>query len=151
MAAEASTEAVSPVIATVVMVGITVVLTATVMLFVGGLSKPPAESPLFVPSREETSDRLVVVRADPSLPLARLRIEMSVAGHFGYNSLASSSSTALPANTLVPLGAVGNVAGGDNLYFCADTAASNVKVLVQDPITNRIVATDTFAYMVACT
>ncbi|MCA1811512.1 MAG: type IV pilin N-terminal domain-containing protein [Halobacteriales archaeon] len=147
----APTEAVSPIIGSLLLVAITVVLTASVVVLAssfGGSSSQPA--PVVVPSQDEGSDRLVVVRAEPLIPLGRLRIELSVPGHFGYNALASSTTTALPANTLVPLGVTGSVEAGDTLYFCADAAATGVHVLLQDPVTNKLVASDTFASLATC-
>lgn len=146
-----STEAVSPVVATLVLVAMTIVLTASVMVLAGGLQRERQDlAPTVVPSRDERDDRIVVVRADTSLPLSRLRLQMSVPGHFGYNSLASLSSPALPANTLTALGAVGTVTGGDVLYLCANAAAANVQVLLQDPVTNKVVATESFDTLSAC-
>jgi flagellin-like protein len=147
----APTEAVSPIVGSLMLVAITIVLTATVLVLAnsfGGRSSQLA--PVVVPSRDEAGDRLVVVRAEPLIPLDRLRIELSVPGHFGYNALASSTTTALPANTLVPLGVAGSVEAGDTLYLCADAAATGVHVLLQDPLTNKLVASDTFANLATC-
>jgi flagellin-like protein len=144
-------EAVSPVVATLLLVAITVVLTATVMVLANGFGDKSSQvAPVVVPSRDEANDRLVVLRADAALPLSRLLIEMSVPGHFAYNALASSSTTALAANTLVSLGATGNVMGGDTIYFCSNSPGSDVRVLLQDPISNKIVASETFVNLAQC-
>jgi flagellin-like protein len=151
MTRHASDEAVSAVVATILMVAVTVILAATVFLIGGRLTGNKQESPAFVsPARDETGDRLTIIRADPALPVSRLQLEASVPGHFGYNALASLASPALPANTFVPLGTTGIVKAGDILYFCANTASSNVQILIQDPVTNRLVDTETFQTLAAC-
>lgn len=148
----ASTEAVSPVVAVVLLVAITIVLTSLVLVLVGRVQGSKSDvAPVVVPSKDEANGRFVVVRADPFLPLSRLRIEMSADGYFAYNALASSATTPLPANTLVPLGSSGDVVSGDAIYFCATPAAHNVQVLVQDPVTNKLVASETFTDLAACT
>lgn len=146
------TDAVTPVISALIMIGMTFVLTAAIFLVVNGLrhSNAADRAPLVVPTKDEQADRLTIIRADPGVLLANLRLEMSVPGHFAYNSFASQATTPLPTASLVPLGPTGTLAGGDTIYFCADQPASNVQVLLQDPITNRVVASDTFVTLGRC-
>lgn len=148
-----STDAVSPIVATLLMVAITVVITAVVIAVFNrlGNTDDTEVAPVVMPTRDEAADRMVVIRADNGLPLSRLRIQMSVDGHFAYNALASSSGTALPANALVPLGGAALVAGGDAIYFCADAPSSDVRILLQDPESGKIVATETFLNLSQCT
>jgi FlaG/FlaF family flagellin (archaellin) len=146
-----ATDAVSPLMATLIMVVMTIVLTAGVLVLLNGVgSRDSGPAPVVVPSKDEAADRVLIIRADGLIPLSRLRIEMSVPGHFAYNSLAGLGSPALPANTLVPLAATGTVTGGDAVFLCANAAASDVQVLLQDPVTNKVVATASFSSLVAC-
>lgn len=145
------TDAVSPVLGVMLLVAITVTLTATVFMVANGLgSKSDKPAPVVFPTKDEANGRLVVVHADSQIPVSRLRIEMTAAGHFAYNALASSASSALPANTLEALGPTGIITGGDSIYLCVDATTSNIQVLLQDPITNKVLATETFGNLPVC-
>jgi flagellin-like protein len=76
---QADERAVSAVIGVILMVAITVAIAATVYVYVSGMvSSPGTQAPNVTFSKEETSDRLIVVSADSTANWARLGLKSDV-------------------------------------------------------------------------
>ncbi|HUR62112.1 MAG TPA: hypothetical protein VM286_07080 [Candidatus Thermoplasmatota archaeon] len=144
--------AVTPVMSALITIGMTFVLTAAAFLVFIAIRNTHLDerAPAVVPARDEAHDTLTFLHADVGLDRSRILVEMSVPGRFSYNSPAGPGSTPLPAAVLVPLGATGVLSGGDTVSFCGEAASANVLVLLQDPVTNRVVAASSFAQLAKC-
>src|ERR1051325_10433853 len=116
-------EAVSPVIAVILMVAITVVLAATVFVLVSDIgSKTQKNAPQIGWADDEVGDKMTVSQAPAQVFWHDMQIKMTVAGKFAKNAAATSASTGLlTANTYAAVEASTlstTVTGGDYLAVC---------------------------------
>lgn len=141
---------VSPVVAVILMVAITVVLAATVFVMASDIGRQSSNTaPTISFKIEENLDRLVVVTAGPKADWARLGLRIqsqgttsppiptiylgtdAAGGYQNEGALAtglalSSSSSPAVTTTSDPIG------GGEYLEFCGSAAETFVKVLIID-------------------
>lgn len=146
------TDAVSPVVAVILMVAITVVLAAVVFVLVNNLG--------------EGKDPAPIVGMSADLGRARFNIQQGPAGHswneftlkadealrFSLNGPATLASTALAPGTLVQVGsAATQVTGGDYIQFCGDGGAkSQIHVQLRHVPSNSLTYSSEFIQVAAC-
>lgn len=143
------TQAVSPIIAVILMVAITVVLAATVFVLVsdiGGQSTNTAPQVAWSP--DEIQDRLSVNTATQNADWARLNLTSNGLNvRYALNNEATSTSQKLPyMATANPA----RIQAGDYLSFCANVAQSNVEIIVRDSTANAVILRHTFTSLAAC-
>lgn len=157
-------EAVSPVIAVILMVAITVVLAATVFVLVSDIgSQTGKTAPAFSTTQDETLDRLTVSSAASGADWNRLEIAAnrmptgtSPSIRCAINTEALSGS--LPcnmaaANAFVDITtATDPMTAGEFLDFCQTGTAMTepVKFTIRDLNANQIMGEHTFLNLVAC-
>lgn len=147
-------EAVSPVIAVILMVAITVVLAATVYVWVSGFgsnSSTPAKSVAFTSDGAISADNktYVIASASPGMKWSDLTYKLDGTA-LSYDDLEVGAAA---ANTFCPLSAAAAcfdpatatgsdalVDAGDRIRF-HDTAISGQKLLVLDSASNSIILT----------
>jgi flagellin-like protein len=155
-------DAVSPIIATILMVAVTVVLATTVFVLIDqfSASAPPAPNVIF--QVVDHTDRLEVAGASAVADWIRLdaRVEtQSGAGsiHMGTDAAgghqnepaAATGGDILAAPVQVSTQA-DKIAAGDYLEFCADAPAQHVVVLIVDVASNFKLGPYTFGTIDAC-
>lgn len=140
------TKAVSPVIAVILMVAITVVLAATVFVLVsdiGGQTSNTAPQIAWAP--DESKDRLGVNSATQNADWSRLNVSGPATVRFALNADATSSSPALPQRATTT---VTRVQAGDYLDFCG--TGVNVEIIIKDETANTILVRHTFTSIQPC-
>lgn len=158
-------EAVSPVIAVILMVAITVVLAATVFVLVSDIgSQTGKTAPAFALTQDETNDRLVLSSAASGADWNRLELTSDAIPTGGYVRCAVNAqavSTATPATALCAVDAANAfeditastdpMTAGEFLDFCASTAMTTpAKITLRDLNANQIMGEHTFLNLVAC-
>jgi len=152
-------EAVSPVIAVILMVAITVVLAATVFVLVSDIgSKSAKNAPQIGWSDDETNDRWQINQAPPTVPWSGFQLKASAfsASMTAWKASVNADSNAANAGTSTGTGYVTitvttNMAGGDYLEFCAVGAAgTNIEFVMLHSASNSIAHRFTFAALALC-
>jgi flagellin-like protein len=155
-------EAVSPVIAVILMVAITVVLAATVFVLVSDIGGQQGAAPAINFQSNEALDRLVVNSADSRADWARLQVSAN-----GTTALmgAADCNTSTTDNCANDDGTAGpnigtaaravsaypdQIGAGDFLGFCDNTANAQVTVTVVDIQANSKVGDYVFSDLRAC-
>ena len=152
-------EAVSPVIAVILMVAITVVLAATVFVLVSDIgnqsntSQPPVSWGM-----DETTDRWSVSQAPNQVSWASYNIKSSLAdlkvalNEQGTDTSTAAGTTATELNSGTFAG--DSLAAGDYLDFCVGGSATlpstNVEITLTHIPSNSIANQKTFASIAAC-
>lgn len=169
-------DAVSPVIAVILMVAITVVLAATVFVLVSDIGgNTGSTAPQISWNPDETQDRFTVNTAANNADWYRLTIQADSCTSVGA-IVAGSTSSATYINKNVNAAATGadianancaspsavrvgsgaaRIIAGDYIDLCHDdtsgsTAATNVKVTIKDTTANSIVTSHTFTDVADC-
>ena len=156
-------DAVSPVIAVILMVAITVVLAATVFVLVSDIGgQTGTTAPAFSLSADDSIDRLVVSSSDPSADWNRLEISFNkdpaLDNYLWATNVDAIAATATGTtgnmvsapDSFTPLFATAgqNLMGaGEYLDLCNDGAAAinDVTVTLKDARANQLVGTYNFA------
>jgi flagellin-like protein len=146
-------EAVSPVIATVLMVAITLVLAGVLFVIVRGLGETNDVAPPMQFVRDNLNGQLTVIKSYKPIDLTQVEVQTGVDTHFGYNVPASSATRAAPAGDFVALaGSPGQVlTAGDVIDFCQDSGPGKVDVVIRilDP-TPIVMYENSFTNLVGC-
>lgn len=157
-------EAVSPVIAVILMVAITVVLAATVFVLVSDIGSNTSKAAPAVTFRiDEGLDQLIVDTAPPGADWNRMGLALKARApaaaiiSVGDDALGGNGATTfqneaalnggagnnLPAQGATPLeltGANTVIRAGDYMEFCSDTASTvDVIVIVSDTTANSVI------------
>ena len=143
-------EAVSPVIAVILMVAITVVLAATVFVLVSDIgSNTSKNAPSMGWQDSESDDSWTVSQAPNQVPWSDFEIRASV-DTLGYavNGTAGTGDEVAAANVYESLGATGNVQGGDYIDFCGP--ATGATITLRHVPSNAVAHTFTFQSLVPC-
>ena len=162
-------EAVSPVIAVILMVAITVVLAATVFVLVSDIGSQSAKSaPQIGWSDDETNDRWQINQAPTQVDWDAFQIKMSgatdlfmdlnadAAAAAGVNEVQASycalgsDSTPTGCGTNDLTGITGTMSGGDFLDFCATAEETDVTVTLIHTESNAIAHQFEFSTVRAC-
>lgn len=154
-------DAVSPVMGTILMVAIGVVLAGAMFFVVAGLgAKDKGTPPDMRFIRDDTLDRLQVIKVNPAVARDQFDIKMSAPGDFEADGPVTAGAHAVPtANVWVPVaGAPGGpgagfVEAGSSFSFCADgggSAVPGVTVEFRHRPTNAVVFRGAFISMDSC-
>lgn len=146
-------EAVSPVIAVILMVAITVVLAATVFVLVSDIGSNSANTaPAFNLRTDESLDRLIVDSATGKADWNRLTITPNKAGsEFRLNAATGSSgNTVLPASATELTGTANPMGAAEYLEFCGTALLDDVTYTINDVSANQVMGSWTFIQLAAC-
>jgi flagellin-like protein len=170
-------EAVSPVIAVILMVAITVVLAATVFVLVSDIGgNKAAAAPTFNLQPNEGSDKLSVESAASNADWNRLQVKvesctggatarvwiggLAGATHVNAAGVATAASAPLMAAAANCGGAAtpervapsaAKMVANDYLQFCGAGSITNAKILLTDTTANVLAYTYTFTDLANCT
>lgn len=133
-----SDEAVSPVIAVILMVAITVVLAATVYVWVSGFGQSGSQSKTLAAS-PSTSGLITISSVSPSFNWASLKITVDGDTAYGIYANGKYVRDAAWTNTA----ATGTLAAGDSLKVGHRTSGSSITVNFIDTAANTVVASIT--------
>lgn len=143
-------DAVSPVIATILLVAIVVVLAATVFTLVSEVTSRRSETaPAFILRLDDAVDRLSVTSASPKADWNRLEItadQTTVRCALNAESGMASACAVAASGTFVDItSASDDMRTGEFLDLCITPANSNaVKITLRDVNANQIVGAWTF-------
>lgn len=146
-------KAVSPVIAVILMVAITVVLAATVFVLVQDIGGQTASSaPQVGWAPDETQDRLAVNSAVQSADWQRLEVKGNVSGlKFNRNADASTASGTDFGTTFVKVSSSpARIMASDYLDLCSTSGVKPVKLTLRDAGANQVVWEGSFINIQAC-
>jgi flagellin-like protein len=147
-------EGITPIIAVLLMVSITVVLGAVVFVMAKdfGKSSDPPLTIQFV--RDTANGKLTVARTDPGIDLTYIEVRADIAAHFAYNGQAGLGATAAPAGSFVKFATSpgADLSPGDYIAFCLDGSRgdSAITIRVQSP-TSRAIYDNSLTNLSACT
>lgn len=119
--------AVSPVLATILMVAITVVLAATVFVIANGLGSSTAASATVVFNVNDAQDRAVVKASNGKVQWESTEFRLSADGGWAVNGNAATGMAAGEWNRA----AGGKVYAGEYVDFCADVPHNDLVVEVR--------------------
>jgi len=124
---------VSPIIAVILMVAITVVLAATIYVWVSGFGGGGSSTPAISCSPDNTNDKLVVVSADPGIEWSDINITATHGTTVKYPTATSASGGTSPTY----------VTAGDYIDLTSDFTAGtgSVQVTLKYNPTNTIIGT----------
>lgn len=134
-------DAVSPVIAVILMVAITVVLAATVFVLVSDIGSNQKSGPTVSLRTDETNDRVIVDSGASNADWQRIQVKVNLASRFLLNGdPIATTGTALAANTWS-----GNLAAAQDLMsagefvgFCtSDAVAGPATIDFRDSVSNE--------------
>ena len=157
-------DAVSPVIAVILMVAITVVLAATVFVLVSDIGKNAGQAPMNMGiTNSETDDNLVVTSAGTGdWDAIELRADQPVRFNLTGASGLTTAGTFLAQNTWVAAnsgagGKTGLASVSDTVDLCgtdtagtAGAALTNVRISMQDAEAKSLIGNWDFSTIVAC-
>lgn len=150
-------EAVSPVIAVILMVAITVVLAATVFVLVSDIgSQTGKTAPAFALTQDESNDRLTVSSAASGADWNRLVIKGSKeapdGASFALNleTAGAATETAITIAGVEITGGVDPMTAGEFLDLCGTATATNLKLTLIDLSANQIMGEWTFLNFGLC-
>lgn len=150
-------EAVSPVIAVILMVAITVVLAATVFVLVSDIgSQTQTTQPAVSWTMDEVADRWEIAQAPNQVAWASYSIKSATTVRAALNAVADGTGGEEVAadadgedlSTGTFLGK--NLSAGDYLDFCVAGGATNVQITLTHIASNSIANQKTFASIGAC-
>lgn len=121
---------VSPIIAVILMVAITVVLAATIYVWVSGFGGSGSSTPAISCSADNTNNKLKIVSADPGISWSDITITASSGSYAVYTGGGSTNSTTNPTDT---------VTAGD--YILLYGSSGNVDITLKYDPTNTIIGT----------
>jgi flagellin-like protein len=156
---QATEEAVSPIVAVLLMVAITIVVAATVYLFARGLAQPPSGAPVLSFNADDHNGYLTLVDIEPPGDSfwADFSAASDQAGDFSINTGPPDGADVLVPNVFVLMGgtpggpADGRLANGALVAFCAEPGPmSGVSVVIRHDETRRQVYTHTFTTLPDC-
>lgn len=155
-------EALTAVVATILMVAITIAIAGTVFVIVQIISKEQAESaPTFGLRLDETTDRLWVTSASPEAnwdrilvhvtnnPGAATAVYLGAADPYMSEPAATSGADILAARSIVSSES-NSISPDDYLEFCADIDTAGMAVSVFDEPANARLGTWNFESVAAC-
>ena len=156
-------EAVSPVIAVILMVAITVVLAATVFVLVSDIgSNTSQQGPQMGWAESEPDDEFTITQGPSQVNWDEFEIKCSAPGTecatgagtivFALNAQAATGGTDLDVN-YQPVSTAIAVEGGDSINFCNDVAATgadDVKITIRHAPSNSIAQEFTFSNIATC-
>lgn len=148
--------AVSPVIATILMVAIAVVLAGTVFAIVAVIASQRQDTaPTFGANSDDRLDRITIARPGAGADWNRLELSadrVTLKCAVNAESTAMSACSVGTAGTFVDIvSASDEMSGGDYLDLCITPAnAEAVKIRLRDADANQIVGEWTFLDMVTC-
>ena len=147
-------EAVSPVIAVILMVAITVVLAATVFVLVSDIGSQKS-APVFKLNQSNSENTLSVESSDSKADWNRLEItanKVTVKFNLGANSNSTAGTNISTADTFVDItGAANPMSPGEYLDFCGSGGAvADVKITIRDTSASSLIGDWTFTSITAC-
>jgi flagellin-like protein len=140
-------DAVSPVIAVILMVAITVVLAATVFVLVSDIGGQQNVAPAFNLSKDEGADQLKVESSADNANWNRLELRTSVDATWALNWPAEGNETTAPAWDPVS-SATNPMSAGEYLEFCG--TGLDVVIDIRDVQANQNMGSWTFQTLAAC-
>lgn len=149
-------EAVSPVIAVILMVAITVVLAATVFVLVSDIgSQTQTTQPAVSWTMDEVADRWEIAQAPNQVAWASYNIKSASSMRVELNAVATTSNGVAFGASGAELSTAGfqnaNLAAGDFMDFCvASGATTNIQITLTHIASNSIANQKTFASIGAC-
>jgi len=129
---------VSPIIAIILMVAITVVLAATIYVWVSGFGGSGSKTPAISCSVDNTNNKIVVTSADPGIAWHDISIKTDTTGATINGTLVGTSWKKVD-NTIIPGGSTAEVSAGDELVVGG--VSGNVAVTLRYDPTNTIIGT----------
>lgn len=144
-------DAVSPVIAVIMMIAITVVLAGVIVVLVQGLRSGEEPATGIAITRSEGDDELRIAgsNAVDFWEDYEFRTQSAVVGlHWAVDQDATGTDPTVSQEYVALTG--GKVQAGDRLHFCADSALADVTILIRDAQANAVVYQGTFRSIAAC-
>ena len=149
--------AVSPLIATLLMVAITIVLSAVVYFFARELEEPPKGAPVATFQPQDDRGLLVMLRIDGDGQWSDFSIRLDQVGDLGLNSMPSGADALPAAGEWYPIaGGTGgptdhDVRNGETITLCVDGGPlPNVDVRIRHEDTKRLLLEHTFPELPSC-
>ena len=127
---------VSPIIAIILMVAITVVLAATIYVWVSGMGKSGSSTPSISCIPDHTNNKLVVTAADPGISWSDISIKTDTA-----NATINGNSVGTTWTVATSAGLSGDVTAGDELVVAGTGVSGNVAITLKYNPTNTIIGT----------
>lgn len=150
-------EAVSPVVATIVMVAVTVVLAGVLFAVVTGIRSQSHNTENVGFRVDETADSLYVIKVEEQPQWSTYEVRLSVAGDFELGGPVQAGTDALVANVFASMGGAPNgpgdaaVAAGSTMYFCAEPGpVGGVDIEIRHAGANTIIFRSRFLSLQDC-
>ena len=131
---------VSPIIAVILMVAITVVLAATIYVWVSGFGGSGSSTPAISCSPDNTNNKLIVVSADPGVAWSDITVTVSDGSNtYSYGDwklyVGGQEQTSYPTTNTI------TVTAGDYIDLPDSTFSGNVEITLKYDPTNTIIGT----------
>ena len=137
-------------------IAIAILLAVGVAIMVRVFTEQNEDTPPVTFSKDEATDSLQVLHAEAGLRRSDFQVRLSVAGDVEVGAPVPAGGDALAPNVFASLGgatdgpADGELVTGNQLYFCATSAASAVHVEVRHVGSNTVILREDFLALGAC-
>ena len=157
MSPPSNDEAVSPVVAVIVMIAVTVVLAGVLFAVIAGIKSTSENTENVGFKVDETADSLYVIKVEEQPFWSTYEVSLSVAGDFELGMAVAAGGDALLAGVFASMGGAPNgpadarVAAGSTMYFCAEPGPANgVDIAIRHVGANTLIFKGKFLTLMDC-